>query len=326
MKELSELFICPECHSAIRIGQKDTECACGKIFPKRRLCLDFMTLQKDEEKNWDSDAFDSAYEKADTGFEDGMLHAINAGIPEFAEKYRQESKERPVKDFIASKHPERLLDLGCGCGWFCYELAKMSPGTIFYGVDISAFRINIFKEQIAKTSSEKQMECAMANGEKLPFPDASFDMAVMREVLEHLQNPKATLQETFRILKPGGYLLITTPTKLMTDVWKFTAIIPTILKRLAKKEKLLKKEEESVYDSPLKISQIKKAARSAGYEIEQWRRVIFLPHESYLQFIPKPLLKLIILLARLTGKIPFLGFLGLHHMIFLKKPSGNGGN
>jgi len=319
MNTLPELFVCPKCRSQIDIGENGASCSCGSIFPKRKSAFDFRVVLEDKERNWDSEVFDSAYEKADTGFEDGMLHALNAGIPEFAERYRQDSKERPVKEFIASKHPERLLDLGCGCGWFCYELAEYSEGTLFYGIDVSAFRINVFKDEIRKRASENRMECALANGEALPFSDNVFDIVVMREVLEHLQDPSGTIMEVCRVLKDGGYLVITTPTKLMTDFWEFASLVPTFFKRLVRKETLFKKVTEAAYDSPLSVSAIKKAANTAGYEIEKWDKVIFLPHESYLQFIPSRILKLMIKTARVIGKLPFLGFLGLHHVIFLRK-------
>lgn len=319
MKTLSELFICPRCHSDIDILEDGAHCSCGAVFHKRKSAVDFRVVLEDQDRNWDSESFDSAYEKADTGFEDGMLHALNAGIPEFAENYRQDSKELPVKEFIASKHPEKLLDLGCGCGWFCYELSALSEETLFYGIDISVFRINVFKDEIRKRSSESRMECALANGEALPFPDNTFNIVVMREVLEHLQNPEATIGEIRRVLKAEGYLVITTPTKLMTDFWEAAAIIPSFIKRFLRREKLFKKPVEQVYDSPLSVSEIKKAVQNSGYEIEKWKRVIFLPHESYLQFIPGGLLKAMIKVALLIGALPFLSFLGLHHVIFLRK-------
>uniref|UniRef100_E6Q525 Methyltransferase type 11 domain-containing protein n=1 Tax=mine drainage metagenome TaxID=410659 RepID=E6Q525_9ZZZZ len=46
---------------------------------------------------------------------------------------------------------------------------------------------------------------------RLPFDDACFDVAIFGEVIEHLVDPDAALQEISRVLRPGGYLVLTTP-------------------------------------------------------------------------------------------------------------------
>jgi ubiquinone/menaquinone biosynthesis C-methylase UbiE len=63
----------------------------------------------------------------------------------------------------------------------------------------------------------------------LPFPDAVFDGVVLTEVLEHCVNPPAAVGEVFRVLKPGGLLLVTSPflwpdhrTDDYKDYWRFT--------------------------------------------------------------------------------------------------------
>jgi ubiquinone/menaquinone biosynthesis C-methylase UbiE len=317
--ELSKLFICPKCKGGLSAKEDHVECSsCASAYPRKGSALDFMTLIEDKAKHWDAEAFDKAYSEADTGFEDGMQHALLAGIPRFAEVYRQESKGKLIKDFLAENKPSRVLDLGCGCGWFCFELQELLPETEYYGIDVSAFRVNIFKDEIEKRNSGDKMDAAVANGESLPFPDNSFGAVVMREVLEHVQEPGKTFAEIMRILEPGGFLMISTPTRIMTDFWETAAIIPTFLKRLLKNESL-KKAGETVYDEPLSCAHINKIISEVGFEIERWDRVIFLPHESYLQFIPKPLLRLMIFFAKIIKKLRFLNILGLHHVIFLKK-------
>jgi SAM-dependent methyltransferase len=50
-----------------------------------------------------------------------------------------------------------------------------------------------------------------ANGEYLPFPDNYFNAVMCTEVLEHTSDDRSTLQEIFRVTKPGGTLLLSTP-------------------------------------------------------------------------------------------------------------------
>lgn len=64
----------------------------------------------------------------------------------------------------------------------------------------------------------------------LPFPDGVFDGVVLTEVLEHCVDPKAAMAEVFRVLRPGGLLLVTSPyfwpehgiEGEYRDYWRFT--------------------------------------------------------------------------------------------------------
>jgi ubiquinone/menaquinone biosynthesis C-methylase UbiE len=51
----------------------------------------------------------------------------------------------------------------------------------------------------------------MYDGVVLLFGDAEFDSALYTEVLEHCRDPQRVVQETWRVLKPGGYALVTVP-------------------------------------------------------------------------------------------------------------------
>ncbi|OGV41772.1 MAG: hypothetical protein A2X48_14260 [Lentisphaerae bacterium GWF2_49_21] len=294
---------------------------CGKHYARIKNVWNLRTVLSDPATSWDAEVFDQAYEKSDGGFKDREMYASSFGIPQFADKYLESEKESRIKSFICERKPSYVLDLGCSSGWLSFEMSECSPSTVFYGIDISTYRVNLFQEQITARNCQQKMHAASANGENLPFRDDFFDIVVMDEVIEHLQEPGSTLREIKRVLKPDGYLIITTPSRFMTSFWKLAALVPTFLKRLFKGESLTRKKTIKPYENILPCSILKKLFEDAGFEIQKWDRVIFLPHESYLQHIPVPLLKIMLLKARLTGKIPFLKFLGLHHFILLGKPS-----
>jgi 2-polyprenyl-3-methyl-5-hydroxy-6-metoxy-1,4-benzoquinol methylase len=96
----------------------------------------------------------------------------------------------------------RLLDLGCAVGVFL-ALAK-EAGWEVCGVDISEYAVSCAKERC---------EAEVHAGEltKIGFPNASFDVITMWDVVEHFQHPKTTLGEVHRILKDDGIILLDTP-------------------------------------------------------------------------------------------------------------------
>ena len=100
---------------------------------------------------------------------------------------------------------ERLLEVGCGAGNI---LVKAPPGNLF-GVDISAFILAKAKQNL----SEK-VDLFQADAQNLPFKDRAFKQVICSEVLEHLLDPSASLQEIARILKHQGIAVISVPNEL----------------------------------------------------------------------------------------------------------------
>jgi len=116
-------------------------------------------------------------------------------------------KHRPTKNFWTIfirkyKSSGRLLDIGCGQGFFL-EYAEKYYET--YGMDISKYAI---KDARNKTYTTKYI---LMDVTKLGFKDNSFDIITCFDVLEHLKNPKSTLQDIYRMLRRKGILAMTVP-------------------------------------------------------------------------------------------------------------------
>ncbi|MEJ2384282.1 MAG: class I SAM-dependent methyltransferase [Xanthomonadales bacterium] len=101
----------------------------------------------------------------------------------------------------------RVLDAACGEGYGSALLAERAASVT--GVDISEDAIAHARARYAAAN----LAFEVADGTALPFDDDAFDCVVSFETLEHLHDQKGLLGEFRRVLKPGGFLLISTPDK-----------------------------------------------------------------------------------------------------------------
>jgi 2-polyprenyl-3-methyl-5-hydroxy-6-metoxy-1,4-benzoquinol methylase len=99
----------------------------------------------------------------------------------------------------------RIIDLGCGNGRLTARLR--SKGWPSVGVDISPSGIQIAKETYPGLDF-RQVDIGSASQ---PFPPETFGAAVAVEVIEHLHDPKQFLRNALVLLRPSGWLVITTP-------------------------------------------------------------------------------------------------------------------
>ena len=100
-----------------------------------------------------------------------------------------------------------VLDLGCGNGSLSHELSKL--GFEVYGVDRSDSGIQIAQEAFP------EVQFALGDVEENlspdPFQAESFDVVVSTEVVEHLYRPRRLIENAFRLLKPSGHFIVSTP-------------------------------------------------------------------------------------------------------------------
>ena len=103
-----------------------------------------------------------------------------------------------------------VLDYGCGAGHLLQQLLN-EHAVNFYGLDFSADSIEETKKRTSGKSNLKQL--IFIDKLPAPFEDEQFDSITLIETIEHLQDNSLheTMQELFRILKPGGKIFITTP-------------------------------------------------------------------------------------------------------------------
>lgn len=110
-----------------------------------------------------------------------------------------------INKYTKDENIENLLDLGCGEGELTVKVAKTVECKNIFGVDIDRLALQKAERKGIRTF------IADLNSDTLPFPEGTFDLVLMTEVIEHLYDVDHALMEVRRVLKHNGYLLLSTP-------------------------------------------------------------------------------------------------------------------
>lgn len=118
------------------------------------------------------------------------------------------AKRERALDLLQPTPGERILDIGCGSGAFCREVAPLvAPGGSVVGIDNTPAAIDVAR-RLAIREDRSLLTFAGADAHDLPFAAASFDAAVCISVLGFCASPEQVLAEARRVLRPGGRLLV----------------------------------------------------------------------------------------------------------------------
>ncbi|MEO1590767.1 MAG: class I SAM-dependent methyltransferase [Cyanobacteria bacterium J06632_22] len=112
---------------------------------------------------------------------------------------------------------EAILDAGCGDGYLLYAVHLRCPNSRLFGVDDNDLGVQLAQEKFIENNCPAKFQSASIYS--LPFPDESFDVVLNADVIEHLDQPDAALQEMARVLKPNGRLLMSTPNRKPEGKW-----------------------------------------------------------------------------------------------------------
>ena len=132
----------------------------------------------------------------------------------------------PVTRFVRSAggaRRVRLLDVACGTGRTLHQLAQTHPDLQFYGVDLSPAYVQLARKRLADLA---EAALAVENAEALPFADATFDIATSVYLFHELpRNARRNVaREMFRVVRPGGLLVIEDSAQLSESAELATAL------------------------------------------------------------------------------------------------------
>ena len=117
-------------------------------------------------------------------------------------------QRREVLRLLALTAGEAVLDIGSGPGLLATELAQaVGPAGRVCGIDVSDSMLTLAGGRAVPAGSAP-VEYRHGGANAVPYPDGSFDAAVATQVLEYVADIPAALAEAWRVLRPGGRLLI----------------------------------------------------------------------------------------------------------------------
>jgi SAM-dependent methyltransferase len=118
--------------------------------------------------------------------------------------FKQEGRGRVFGRALLPPQPHgRFLDVGCSLGFFLQGI-RQSSGWQVHGVEISP-------DAAAWTREKLSIDIRCGDLASVGYPDAFFDYIHLRNVMEHVRDPFALLQECRRILRSGGHLYLSIP-------------------------------------------------------------------------------------------------------------------
>jgi len=157
---------------------------------------------------------------------------------------------------------QKILEVGAGSGRDSFRLADQEA--IVYVLDYASQSLRIIGNLNAQNPS--QVHLMQADALQIPIPDNSMDIVFHQGLLEHFKDPLPLLQEHFRILKPGGFLLVDVPQR-----YHYYTIVKHILIFLNK--------WFAGWETEFSIQQLKRLLAQAGFRIQHqygnWMRPSF---------------------------------------------------
>jgi len=165
-------------------------------------------------------------------------------------------------DQLPQKQNLDVLDVGCGAGNMIHHLAQYG---CVRGIEVDARPVKI--------AQQRGYDVRLGDAtQTIPFPDASFDLVTALDVIEHVDADVNIMREAFRVLRPGGALLITTPA--FQWLWSYN-------------------DELNAHKRRYTAKQLREKMEHAGFKLARL---------SYNFFLVFPLAAGMILLKNATGK------------------------
>lgn len=130
---------------------------------------------------------------------DFLNHFLSLGI--------DKAWRKKAINFLKPLRPQFILDVATGTGDFAVQALSINPEKVT-GMDISAGMLEVGKKKIKKLGYENKIELLKGDSENIPFGENTFNAVTVAFGVRNFENLEKGLQEIYRVLKPGGMVVI----------------------------------------------------------------------------------------------------------------------
>ena len=147
------------------------------------------------------------------------MHHGYYGIDGKEKKDRRQAQIDLIEEILKwaqLQQAQHILDVGCGIGGSSLYLAQKFNAQAT-GITLSPFQANRARERAQAAGLSTKTQFLVADAQAMPFPDRTFDLVWALESGEHMPDKVKFMQECYRVLKPGGKLIMVTWCHRPTD-------------------------------------------------------------------------------------------------------------
>ena len=140
--------------------------------------------------------------KQSSGSITSRLNELLSTVGDMALKRRA----KRIVEELELKDKEKILEVGCGNGYYLNLLNRLGLSLTLVGIDNDDRAL----KDARKFIGDNKVKLISADANKLPLAGSSFDKVIISEVIEHVESEQKVLSEIYRVLKPGGIMVLTT--------------------------------------------------------------------------------------------------------------------
>ena len=190
-----------------------------------------------------------------------------------------------VLDLVARLPARTVLDAPAGHGALTAQLLKSGKLVTAGDIDIEKFQLN-------PDQSGLQLVHLNLIADQLPIQENSFDLAICLEGVEHLENQWQLVRNLFRVLRPGGYLILSTPNiiNFKSRVRYFTEARYEFFKRPLVLGKSIAHDLDTYHIAPISYFELQFLVESCGFAIQELHANIY-SSRNLLSAILRPLFR-----------------------------------